>query len=287
MTEESAGGLRLFNFRQGDRSEYLALYALTRVAFVTPVPRQEDFGVVDFRCVLARHESNELVPKGTFNVQVKSDESSLRLRAGEIRWVSTNMDNPLLICIVDKGGTSIKLYSCQNVWSALFFRMHPQSINLIPGVGPNGEPYVHRSLNTGNREVDVDGEFDVFLGQPVVAMSVSDFEAKADEVFDILDAWIALDRFNVALMRFGRAAAWAFESASPNERPVNATAMVFDRPVNQHGLLDKICPILESLSRSYRRDGRQERASEIDSLVASFREDIGSDSRSTIDRLLE
>ncbi|HEY5000998.1 MAG TPA: hypothetical protein VII15_04085 [Candidatus Cryosericum sp.] len=288
MARKDSSGLRLFSFRQGDRSEYLALYALTRVAFVTPVPRQEDFGVVDFRCVLAKHDDRHVVPKGAFNVQVKSKGATLGLRESEIRWLSTNMDCPLFICVVDKKETSIKLYSCQNVWSALFYRMHPRSINLVPEkTGPNGDRYVHRELKTGDPEVDIDGEFDVFLGQPVIAMAVSDFEAKAREVFDVLDAWITLDRFNVALMRLGRAAAWAFESTRPNERPTNAGAMVFDREVNQHGLLDKICPILESLRNSYKRVGRPGRASEIDSLIAAFRVDIGNDPRSTIDRLLE
>jgi len=49
------------------------------------------------------------------------------------------------------------------------------------------------SAEHGDREVDVDGEFDVFLGQPVIDMSVNDFEAKADVVYDVLDAWITLD----------------------------------------------------------------------------------------------
>jgi hypothetical protein len=287
MTGQRGGGVRLFNFRQGDRSEYLALYALTRVAFVTPVPRQEDFGVVDFRCVLAKHDAKDFVPKGAFNIQVKSDESDLKLRAGEIQWISTNMDCPLFICIVDKAGTSIKLYSCQNIWPALFFRMHPQSIRLLVGSGPNGKPFRHRPLATGNSDIDIDGEFDVFLGQPVIDMTVTDFEARASEVFEILDTWITLDRFNVALMRFGRAATWTFQSITPNERPSNAIPWVFDRPVNQHGLLDKICPILESLGRSYRRVGQTERETQINALIVAFRADIESDQRSTISRLLE
>lgn len=39
------GGKRLISFRAGDRSEYLAAYALSRIAFVNTFPRQEDFGV--------------------------------------------------------------------------------------------------------------------------------------------------------------------------------------------------------------------------------------------------
>lgn len=286
MSGERTGGFRLFNFRQGDRSEYLALYALTRIAFVTPVPRQEDFGVVDFRCVLAKKDGGRFIPSGTFNVQVKSEETTLQLASGEIRWLSTNMDCPLFMCVVDKAGTSIKLYSSQNVWSALFFRMHPQNIKLIPGTNSNDEPYVYRAGTTGDPEIDLDGEFDVYLGQPVIDMSLADFEDRADEVFAMLDVWIKLDRLNIALMRLGRAATFAFEAEKPNQLPTRAKGKVFARTVNQHGLLDKIYPLLESLAQSYEKCGAQERVAQIRALLAIFENDRAACPGTFIDRLL-
>jgi hypothetical protein len=282
MVAREPGGFRLFSFRQGDRSEYLALYALSRVAFVTPVPRQEDVGVVDFRCVLARHEGRRDIPKGTFNVQVKSRGSTLGLNEGEIRWLSTNMDSPLFMCVVDKKNMTIALYSCQHVWSALFYRMHPRAIRLLPKkTGPNGVRYVHYPLDIGDPVVDMDGEFDVFLGQPVIEMSVDDFETRADDVCGILDAWIKLDRFNVALMRLGRPAAWAYTSWNPNGQPGSPNPVVFYRAdVNQHGLLNKVLPVLWSLSLSYARaaDGH-DRAAEIDKLAELLEADIDGDPR--------
>ena len=56
------GGKRLGAFRSGDRSEYLATFALSRVAFVNPFPRQEDFGIADFLCVLTRQEGRLVLP---------------------------------------------------------------------------------------------------------------------------------------------------------------------------------------------------------------------------------
>jgi hypothetical protein len=288
MANRDSGGFRLFSFRQGDRSEYLALYALSRVAFVTPVPRQEDAGVVDFRCVLARHEGRRDVPKGTFNVQVKSKGSKLGLNTGEIRWLSTNMDSPLFMCVVGKKNMTIALYSCQNVWSALFYRMHPRAIRLLPGAGPEGRRYEHHELATGDRDVDIDGEFEVFLGQPVIDMPVNDFETRADEICGILDAWVKLDRFNVALMRLGRTAAWAYTSWSPNEPPENPKPCVFYREfINQHGLLDKVVPILQSLGTSYIEAGRPDRALEIKNLTESLGADIANDPRDVAERLFE
>jgi len=90
--DKHIGGNRLFSFRSGDRSEHMAIYALSRIAYVTPVPRQEDFGVVDFKCVLAKHEGIHVVPKAAFNVQVKSDEDDVLLTNKNVRWISTNMD---------------------------------------------------------------------------------------------------------------------------------------------------------------------------------------------------
>ena len=69
-------GKRLGSFRSGGRSEYLAVFGLSRFAYVIPAPRQEDFGVYDFLCVLVREEVRNahtlLYPEDAFYVQVKS-----------------------------------------------------------------------------------------------------------------------------------------------------------------------------------------------------------------------
>lgn len=57
-------GARLFSFREGDRSEYLAQYLLSGLGLVTPVPRQEDIGF-DFVCSIADEQVGVL----TFNQQ--------------------------------------------------------------------------------------------------------------------------------------------------------------------------------------------------------------------------
>src|SRR5207245_1516245 len=67
---------RLFSFRQGDRSEYLAQYILSAFAISVPVPRQEDVGS-DFHCSLLKREDNNLRPYLPFNIQIKSHERKL------------------------------------------------------------------------------------------------------------------------------------------------------------------------------------------------------------------
>lgn len=49
-------GTRFYNWREGDRSEYLAVYLLSALGLVTQVPRQEDIGF-DLVCNLAEQES--------------------------------------------------------------------------------------------------------------------------------------------------------------------------------------------------------------------------------------
>jgi hypothetical protein len=294
MKNRDSNGYRLFSFRAGDRSEYLAIYALTRIAFVTPVPRQEDFGIVDFHCVLTQKRGNEVIPTGAFSVQVKSGASKLMVNNKKIKWMSTNMDCPLFLCAVDKINAKrdeprIRLFSCLNIWSALFFRMDPQSITLFPGrTGPNGVPYQHYPGTTGNEHFDIEGRFDVFLGRPVIDMGLSEFEQKADLVFDVLNAWIRLDRINVALMRLGRAATFDFEVTEPNQLPTRTKEpKVFSREdVNQHGLLDKIRPLLESLRRSYKRIQNLDRVDQIQTLMDSFEGDAAISPKTALERLL-
>jgi hypothetical protein len=96
--------------RQNDL--YLAAYALSRFAFVNPIPRQEDFGVADFLCVLTAEEAQYVYPESAFYVQVKSTDDILHFQADAIRWVSDHMDHPLFICVVDKRNNHMKLYSC-------------------------------------------------------------------------------------------------------------------------------------------------------------------------------
>lgn len=73
-------------FYQGNRSEYLAIPALSKLGFVIPIPRQEDQFGVDFIVHLARLEANEFVPLGKcFGIQIKSSTEPLILDTEEKR----------------------------------------------------------------------------------------------------------------------------------------------------------------------------------------------------------
>ena len=95
---------------------HVAAFALSRVAFVDPVPRPEDFGVFDFVCVLAAQEGKNIYPESAFFVQVKSDSGPIDLDADALRWITQHMDQPLMICVISKSESTLTLYSCARLW---------------------------------------------------------------------------------------------------------------------------------------------------------------------------
>ncbi|NIP97713.1 MAG: hypothetical protein GWO24_31475, partial [Akkermansiaceae bacterium] len=62
-------GKQVFNWREGDRNEYLAEFLLSAVGLVTPVPRQGDVGV-DLFCSLVDQEKGATTFGYPFLVQL-------------------------------------------------------------------------------------------------------------------------------------------------------------------------------------------------------------------------
>lgn len=187
---------RLGSFRSGDRSEYLAAYALSRVAFVTPVPRQEDFGVVDYLCVLAKSSSKYVLPEQAFYVQVKSNPDPIEFRESAASWLAEHIAHPLFICVVDKASSLVSLYSCAMVWNAVFrTRVSPNSIRIEFDGAVAADP------------VSVDSiDYRVNLGRPIFSQTAAQIEENADTAYQVLRSWIALDAGNIALRNIGRVA---------------------------------------------------------------------------------
>ncbi len=62
-----------WGYHQGNRSEALSIPALSKLGFVTPVPRKQDHFGVDFIVHLACLDRNVLSPLGkSFGIQIKS-----------------------------------------------------------------------------------------------------------------------------------------------------------------------------------------------------------------------
>lgn len=132
-----------FPFRQGNRSEYLALYILSSLGISVYVPRIEDIGA-DFYCSLTKRDGNRMTFHLPFIVQVKSssvekipfggpDEHG-RWRKEEIEWLFSQ-ELPLLVGVVDKETSKLHLYSTSSMWAARYAGGAFGEIVLLPG-GP-------------------------------------------------------------------------------------------------------------------------------------------------------
>lgn len=238
-------GKRLGNFREGDRSEYLAVFGLSRLAFVDPFPRQEDFGVVDFLCVLTRKMGANVYPGSAFFVQVKSSHDDVEFDADAIRWISHHMDHPLFVCVVDKKTTELSLYSLSRVWLALFLRAEPNRVVVKLGSDLPPEQYSLDETNGG-------ADFEVHAGPPIFRKSLADLETDPDAAFDVINRWVLLDADNIARRRLGRVATRSFWAWKPNEPPIEQYLMRYYFGPNFHAAEQAIVPILTALGHNYR-----------------------------------
>lgn len=265
---------RLGSFRSGDRSEYLAAYALSRVAFVTPVPRPEDFGVVDFLCVLARSDSKYILPEGAFYVQVKSNREPIEFKGTAVSWLAKHMAHPLFVCIVDKGDASISLYSCAIIWNAIFrTRVPPNSVR----IEFDGTAAVQSDANTIDYEVN--------LGKPVFKQTSAQIEEDAQTAYDVLKTWVDMDGGNIALRNVGRVAVRTPEKWETNI-PLAANQLLrttywFGPDFN---LVERdLAPILTALAHNYHHASASDKLEKLRAFIATIPEHLDQHGRDCVD----
>src|SRR3990172_8416584 len=124
-------GVRLFSFREGDRSEYLASFLLSALGLVTGVERQEDIGF-DFYCSLADREDATLTFGYPFLVQIKSAGSPVfellpkpgythepNIVPRHLAWLP-RQDLPVYLGVIDRRKFSLQLFSLAPFWFIYF-----------------------------------------------------------------------------------------------------------------------------------------------------------------------
>jgi hypothetical protein len=186
-------GARHPDFRQGDRSEYLAVYILSALGLVTQVPRQEDIGF-DLICNLAEKNAHAdlLSFRYHYAVSVKSASKPKIILAppksmethqhysAHFDWLF-NFELPLMLGVVNKNKQTLSLYSTLPAWF-LYYLNRPEIgvIELVPRMragGPN--PGVDKpkrvgpDVKAGNRI-----RFQVDLGFPIAVITVADLQKK-------------------------------------------------------------------------------------------------------------
>ena len=184
-------GVRLHNPRQGDRSEYLAVYMLSALGLVTQVPRQEDIGF-DLICNLAEQESGIVSFRHHFAVSVKSASTPRAVfepaeskqddpkYTDHFSWLF-HLELPLMLAVVDKKKQELALYSTLPAWFLFHERLHECGvIELVPRTTNDGSnPGVDHPKDCGV-EAKAGGRkrFEVDLGFPITVLTVQELGDK-------------------------------------------------------------------------------------------------------------
>jgi hypothetical protein len=225
------------------------LRALSRIAFVNTFPRQEDFGVADFLCVLTREEGRLAFPESAFYVQVKSDTEDVIFDSDALRWISEYMDHPLLFCVADKKTSRIMIYSCWPMWRLVFPRLSAKKATVILGgnlpLGPQEQ--------LGDR-----GLVKLCLGPPILDKSLDEIDSDPDFCHGLLKEWLYLDAQNIARRRVGRIAIAGAASWETNKRLSEKT----------------LAPILTALAHNYRHDKQKAKLEALCQFLAEIEEHL-------------
>ncbi len=260
-------GKRIGSFRSGDRSEYFAAFGLSRVAFIDPVPRQEDFGVLDFVCILATEVGKHVYPESAFFVQVKSNTEPVVLDRDAVRWIVHYMDQPLLICVADKAATRLTLYSCARMWMALFLRPEAAELALLL----DGEP---PAPNPELAEDAAGARFRLHLGAPILSMTLSDLEADPAAAHAVLRPWLQLDAQNIARRRMGRIAASCFASWTTNVAPTSSYENHYFFGSDFARAEHELAPVLTALAHNYRDAGDKTKCEALSAFLNAIKEHL-------------
>lgn len=215
-----------FGFLQGNRSEYLAIPALTKLGFVIPVPRQEDHFGVDFVVHLAERVGNTVHPTGkSFGIQIKSNKEPISFAKKLSRDCLFNSALPFFLGVVSREDLSLTIYNTLGRICFLWMKGGNRAFELVPN-----------HMGKGLRPPDYDGG-KVWTGKPISRISLKD-KPSADERLDesrvlqtTMNSWISLENKILALKEQGIPIVWRpkiYETNKPLE-PRNAKSNSFER----------------------------------------------------------
>ncbi len=183
-----------WGFYQGNRSEYLAIPALSKLGFTIPVPRQEDRFGVDFIVHLASVRGNIVTPLGkSFSIQIKSKAEPLAFQHQEERDCLFDSSIPFFIGVVSRKKLSLKVYSTLNKWCFFWMKGRTRSFQLI-----------FKSTGKGLTAPDYD-EGKVWTGKPILKIKIqepSTVKARWDEINELqstMISWLNLENQIISL----------------------------------------------------------------------------------------
>ncbi len=181
-------------FYQGNRSEYLAIPALSKLGFTIPVPRQEDHFGVDFIVHLARVEDKTVIPTGkSFGIQIKSDKSPLVFDKQDKRDCMYSSSLPFFLGLVSRENLTLTIYNTLNRLN-LFWMLGPtRDFRLAFDGAGDGIPKPDFENRVGQ------------TGKPVLEISIAEPETTDKRLKEIetlqatMESWIDLEHENLSL----------------------------------------------------------------------------------------
>ncbi len=206
-----------YSFRQGDRSEYLALYMLSALGLAVKVPREEDVGI-DFHCTLARQEGQKITYYSPYNVQVKSstvdelkyggNDDNKRWREHQVRWL-LNQTTPFFVAIVDKAKGQMDLFSTATRWFAVHNSRLPFLIKFKPYM-PDNDHHLGNGDKTGLSNIQLPSyaecvSWEIPIGQPILSINFDKAEDKdfVAQARTCLHGYVSLDEKNAVAAATG------------------------------------------------------------------------------------
>jgi hypothetical protein len=201
-------GIRAYNFREGDRSEYLANYLLSGLGLVTAVSRQEDIGF-DFYCQLADQEIGNLSFGYPFIIQVKSygvdnisygETDPNKWKAENLNWLF-RLEIPLLIGVVCKKRMRLDIYNTSPLHFLFFENPNPSIIELklrYESDSKNIDRPNKQSIDNWQSGKGDGNKYLVDLGNPIVTIGNEDLHdhEKLKNKKDMLKNIVALEQEN-------------------------------------------------------------------------------------------
>ena len=190
--QTSVTGAVAANLHEGSRAEVLADYLFSGWGTVTPVRRQDDFGI-DLYCTLTDRIGQRAIVTDYFVVQVKStNEPWLFNGVDSVKWL-IQYPQPLFLAWVDKKAGILRVYHVTRRFLVGSMRLLPTRLELIP-----------ETLDEGTF-VDWSKAGRFSLSAPIIRVSLSDLlnETLMAKLRQVFTEWVRIDRNNCDLMRYG------------------------------------------------------------------------------------
>jgi hypothetical protein len=224
------------NFHEGSRSEILADFLLSGWGTVTPVRRQDDFGV-DLYCSLTKDVGQRSIVTDYYSVQVKSSDEPWDFKTpDEIHWLFDH-PIPLFLACVDRSTTVLSIYQTIPRFLASFYDI-PARLRLTPSNEGDGRPAQW-----------VDGQ-DFPLSAPIIRVSLHELTdpERLRALRKVLQYWVAADAYNGALRRMHILRFRVPDRHQVNEIPTDAALVEQGRiNLNERELSPAIRTLVEAL----------------------------------------